>query len=498
VILSHSIPSSGISPERLVHWAAAASRHDSGDPLDSALTEAAPETIAIERLASFPFTEDRRRETAIIRRGDGVRMAVVKGAPETVFQLCELDVPSVEFWRAQVSTYASTGHKVIAAATRILAEAERSDSEPENGYMLVGLLALEDPIREGVREAVAACREAGIKVMMVTGDHPDTAEAVARDIGLGAGQPNVVLADAMNFAESGESRGTLAGIDAVARATPSQKVALVSALKRSGETVAVTGDGVNDVPALQIADVGIAMGERGTQSAREVAAMVLLDDNFRTIVRAIAEGRQLFLNLQLAFAYLLLVHIPLVVSAAVVPLLGGPLLYLPIHIIWLELIIHPTALLVFQEMPSTARLLPTKRGAASRFFDVPTWALIGVSGLAQAAIISVGFELALEPTSDVAHARSISLGILIGSSAATTGVLSGLRGWPAKLIVGGSLASFFLLVQIPLFAELVHLSPLHLADWLIVAAAMLAVVLLTLAVKVLIGRDRHTNQSASR
>ena len=130
-----------------------------------------------------------------------------------------------------------------------------------------------------------------------------------------------------------------------------QKLGLVRALQADGEIVAVTGDGVNDVPALLAADVGIAMGERGTRSAREISSIVLLDDNLRSIVRAIAEGRQLFSNLQLSFQYLLMIHMPLVVTAAIIPLAGYPLLYLPVHIVWLELIIHPSALLVFQELP---------------------------------------------------------------------------------------------------------------------------------------------------
>jgi Ca2+-transporting ATPase len=136
--------------------------------------------------------------------------------------------------------------------------------------------------------------------------------------------------------------------DVVARAIPAQKLDLVRMLRSSGEIVAVTGDGVNDVPALQGADVGIAMGEGGTRSAREIASIVLLDDNFRTIVRAVAEGRQLFRNLKLSFSYLLMVHMPLVATAALIPFAGFPLLYLPMHVVWLELIINPTALLVFR------------------------------------------------------------------------------------------------------------------------------------------------------
>jgi len=493
--LAHRIPATGTPPEQLVYWAAAASRRDSGDPLDAALTDAAPEAIAIERLATFPFTEDRRRETAIIRLADGARMAVVKGAPETVLGLCDAIASTSEIWRAHVATYASSGHKMIAVAIKRLAPADNSDAEPQSGLSMAGLVALEDPVREGVGEAVAACRQAGIRVIMVTGDHPATAEAIAREIGLGAGQPVVMLAETLDFARTDGGPQTLQQVDVVARATPSQKLELVHALQKSGEIVAVTGDGVNDVPALQTADIGIAMGERGTQSAREVAAIVLLDDNFRTIVGAIAEGRQLFSNLQLAFTYLLLVHIPLVVSAAAIPLFDNPLLYLPIHIIWLELIIHPTALLVFQEMPTSDRLLPTRRGGPTRFFGLRTWALIGISGLIQAAMISIGFELALGAGNDVEHARSIALGVLICSSAAMTVVLGRPQSWAARLIVAGSVASLVLLVQVPFLAELVHLKPLHLADWGMVAVAVLVAGLLALAVKAGINREQIANQT---
>lgn len=468
--ISHFVLMDNTSSDELLQLAAIAARTDSGDPLDLAVISAAPAIAPFERLASFPFTEDRRRETAIVRLADGSCLALVKGAPETVFGMCADASTSLDKWRESVTDYASTGHKVIAVATKTLDVAAMSDAEPERGYALRGLLALEDPIREGVRDAVASCLRAGIRVIMITGDHPATAEAIARDVGLRGGHPVVALAETLD-GENGPSVEALRKIDAVARSTPSQKLKLVRALQKSGEIVAVTGDGVNDVPALQTADIGIAMGERGTQSAREVAAIVLLDDNFRTIVRAIAEGRQLFRNLQLAFTYLLMVHIPLVVSAAAVPLADNPLLYLPIHIVWLELIIHPTALLVFQDLPTSDRLMSTERDGQARFFSLQAWIVICLSGLLLAAIISIGFEYALGAANDVEHARSMALGALIGASAAITAALGGLRNWTGRVVVAGSLASLLLLVQIPFLAELVHLRPLHLLDWGVVATA---------------------------
>ena len=185
-------------------------------------------------------------------------------------------------------------------------------------------------------------------------------------------------------------------MDVIARAKPAQKLMLVKSLQAGGEIVAVTGDGVNDVPALQAADVGVAMGERGTRSAREVAAIVLLDDNFRTIVGAIREGRQLFQNLRSSFQYLLMIHIPFVVTATLIPLAGYPLLYLPVHIVLLEIMIHPTAMLAFQEPADRVLARRTHIAGRAQFFGFGEWVVIVLTGIVISAMVMAGYLRSLE------------------------------------------------------------------------------------------------------
>jgi Ca2+-transporting ATPase len=217
------------------------------------------------------------------------------------------------------------------------------------------------------------------------------------------------------------------------------------------------------------------MGERGTRSAREVASIVLLDDNFSSIVGAISEGRQLFRNLQLSFQYLLTFHIPLVLTATIIPLAGYPLLYLPIHIVWLEAMIHPTALLVFQELPQK-RLEPVRRARTARFFSRLDWISIGLVGALGTLLVSLSFDRSLGVPIDVEHARAMALVSLVGFGVALTASLSGLRTRTALAVTMATLALAVLLVSTPRLSELVHLSPLHIDDWFVgIAGGFLAV-----------------------
>jgi Ca2+-transporting ATPase len=402
----------------LLHAAAGASGPDSGDPVDAAIAALAGPVPAAE---TFPFTEARRRQVGLVDGPDG-RVAVMKGAPETVLARCGLEPGAAAAWRDRIAALAAEGHKMLACADRSVGR--DAAAEPDAGYTFLGLLAFEDPLRAGVADAIAAARRLGIRVIMLTGDHPATAVAIAAELGLGEGRPSVREGDAVVADDAPLP-------DVVARCLPAQKLVLVQRLKRQGECVAVTGDGINDVPALRAADVGIAMGERGTRAARDAAAIVLLDDDFSTLVRAVAEGRQLFANLRASFAFLLVVHIPLVLTAALLPLAGQPLPYLPVVIVLLELAIHPLALLAFQQaaddLPS-----PLAAGGARLFHRGQlVWLLAGGS-LATVAL-AVGWYMRIDQ--DVGAARSLLAGLLMALAVGSAAGLSGLRGALARRVI---------------------------------------------------------------
>ncbi len=471
------VPADGVEPPTLLAFAAQAARAETGDPVDEAILTAAdarpagaPTLGSASRLALYAFTEDRKRETSVLRLATGEIVAIAKGAPETILGLADAGTAERERWIARAGALATRGYKVLACASRTLA-APPGPEEPSAGFRLAGLLAFADPVRPGIAAAISDCAAAGIRPIMLTGDHPSTALAVAREIGLADGTARAWSGDEVAERLAADPEADLADVAVVARATPAQKLAVVRALQRAGEFVAVTGDGVNDVPALQAADVGIAMGERGTQSAREVAPIVLLDDDFGTIVAAIAEGRQLFQNLRASFRYLLTIHLPLVATAALIPLGGHPLLYLPIHIVWLELVIHPTALLAFQAPARAAELRPHAHEREAAFFTTADWLDVVIVGVALATLLASGYLGALDEGSPVAHARAFALVTLSFASAVLAALGSGLRTRASRVVTIATVALTLGIVQTPALAPYLHVTPLHTSD---LATAVLA------------------------
>ncbi len=328
------------------------------DPLDIAVVEAARErgielgTRSIVR--DYGFDPVNRYMSHVWSSAGGFEVAA-KGALEGILVRSHAPAGTRATAEAINSELAEQGMRVLAVAHGRLARLGHVRHDDEEHLHFLGLVAFADPLRPGVREAIRECRTAGIRVIMITGDHPATARALAAALDMPGGD---FVATGADVEAGGERLAEMAArANVFARVRPEQKHALVRELKRQGSIVAMTGDGINDAPALREADIGVAMGKRGTEVAREAATLVLLDDNFATIVAAVREGRRIFNNLRKAFAYLVAFHLPLLVTAFIVPLLGAPLLLLPVHLVLLELFVHPVVSLVFEDAPAPAGLM---------------------------------------------------------------------------------------------------------------------------------------------
>lgn len=484
LFLAHVEPHNDNNSQDLL-WGALAASSSSEDPLDLAIQEAANREgfTAPKGVFVYPFTEDRKRETKLVRMAGEGHKFYTKGAPETILKISNLAANEKEHLLHKISDYARSGHKVIAVAAMI-AEAKELEQEPESNMTFLGLLAFEDPPRKEVKAAMDYCRKNNIHTMMITGDHPETAAAIAQDAGLVLTTP--IVGNAENEPEKFQESWLKANpdflnrMDVVSRCTPLQKLNIVKALKNVGAIVAVTGDGVNDVPALKAADIGIAMGERGTESAKEVASIILMDDNFSTLVKAIQEGRELFFNLKISFTYLLMIHIPLVLAAAFIPIIGKPLVFLPIHIVWLELIIHPTALLAFQSS-NTLNPLPYQTQARS-FFSNAELFLILLSGVLVTSLIIVMSLTEANNLEELIYARTKAVAILSLWSCGLTLFLTKLKSKIAILtsFTIFSLSVFF--IQFSNHLKFLYLNPLSLEDWMFLFSAVSGVLFILYSV----------------
>ena len=342
-----------------------------GDPAEVALAAAARAagvTFWGDEHAIFPFDPERKRMSRAWQTADGIRI-VVKGAPESVLQACALSATEKDRARSVVDGLAGEGFRLLGFAERQAERAPQSADEAERDLELVGFAAFDDPLRPGVPAAVAALEGAGVQTLVVTGDHPLTAAAVARRAGLSGGE--LLLGGApLAGSDDGALAERLRNHTVIARATPADKLRIVRALQRRGEIVAVTGDGVNDAPALAAANVGIAMGRRGTDLAREAADLVLTDDAYPTIAAAIEGGRTLGSQLRRAVAFYLGAKVALVASMLLPLALGLPAPFAPVHIVLLELFMDLGASVAFVSEPTAPDAMRRPpRDPARRFLD---------------------------------------------------------------------------------------------------------------------------------
>jgi Ca2+-transporting ATPase len=474
---------------------AAALAAGSLDPSDDALRRAA-RTAGLDGdrregaspRAEFPFDRTRRLSSVIIETAAGGRV-VVKGAPEAVAARATAVLTSSgpeplsgarrRELLAEAEALADEGLRVLAVAERRVGGESLERDEAESGLTWLGLIGLHDPPRPEARAALAACHAAGIRVLMVTGDHPKTAAAVARAVGLDSGK--ILIGEALDGLTDEELRETLAGAAAVARATPEHKLRIVTAWQAAGERVAVTGDGVNDAPALAAADVGVAMGRGGTDVAREASDVVLADDDFATIVRGVAEGRVLFTNLRKAVRYYLACKAALAALVLLSVLLGLSVPFAPVQIIVMELFMDLAASAAFVAEPGESGLMSgPPRDPRARFLDGAMVASIFTS--AAGLFASVGAAYLWSWPHGEAHARTVAFVTwLLGHVALAFSLRRererftwrGLATNPVMVTWGLATAAFVLLaVRLPALRVALKTAPLTAVDW---AGAALAV-----------------------
>jgi Ca2+-transporting ATPase len=349
------------------------------------------------------------------------------------------------------------------------------DRQRDIRFGLLGLVGFEDPVRATVPAAVAECRQAGIRVVMITGDYPATARNIAKKAGLANDGGDVATGKDLDVMSDEDLARRISDIDVFARVAPEQKLRIVKALKANDDVVAMTGDGVNDAPALKAAHIGIAMGGRGTDVAREAASLVLLDDDFASIVAAVRLGRRIYDNIKKAIAFILAIHVPIVgLSMLPVFFAGWPLLLLPVHIAFLELIIDPSCTLIFEAEEAESDVMKRPpRSRTERLFSARTVVLSVLQGLSVlAACVAVFLISRVNHEPEAARGLTFatvvvaSLAVILANRSWTRSSLEmlGKRNSAFVWVVCGTVGVLAVIVFVPFARSLFHFAPLHLDD----------------------------------
>jgi P-type Ca2+ transporter type 2C len=436
-----------------------------------------------QMLKEYPLSKELLAISRVFKQtGTDEKTIAVKGAPEAIFDLCHLDKQRQHELASAVEHLAEKGLRVLGVGKAQVVSSDLPDMQHDFEFEFVGLIGLSDPIRSNVPEAVVECHRAGIRVIMITGDYPVTAMNIAREIGLQNHDACITGQELREMSES-ELCEKIGYINVFARVVPEQKLKIVNALKKNNEIVAMTGDGVNDAPALKAAHIGIAMGEKGTDVAREASSLVLMDDNFASIVGAIKMGRRIFDNLQKALGYIFAIHVP-IAGLSLIPIFFAdlPLILWPVHIVFMELIIDPACSIIFEAEKEEANVMSRPPAKIDEpFFGGRKIFLSCLQGLGVLTIALAIYGLGLHQGYSEKEVRAFCFIALVSSNIAI--ILSN-RSWTrnifqilmtpnptVKWVVGGAVLFLTLVLNIPFLTEIFLFERVDLLEISICAAS---------------------------
>ena len=479
----------------VLEYAILASHRDPFDPMEIAIQAAGQSMLGeTEHLHSnwnlineYPLSKELLATSRVWQSKDLSHYVIAsKGAPESIADLCHLSSEQTKQLTTQVKRMAEQGLRVLGVAKAVFSpapnkndhSAQAADQLPEIqhdfDFELIGLIGLSDPIRPKVKVAIQECQSAGIRVIMITGDYPATAQNIAMQCGL-VSPKGVMTGLDLDTLEDQQLQHSMQDVNIFCRVTPEQKLRLVMALKNQGEIVAMTGDGVNDAPALKAAHIGIAMGKRGSDVARESADLVLLDDDFSAIVSAIKLGRRIFDNLRKTIAFIIAVHIPVFGMSFLPIVLDWPIFLMPVHILVLQLIIDPTCSLVFEAESEEANVMTRPpRASDTSIYDKQLLIIGSIQGSALLLTVILTYYLAMQLGIATESARALAftamvlgnIGLIFINRSLSTSLIRTITLPNPTLwwVVGGALSLLFAGLFIPALSELFYFGHTTLAQ----------------------------------
>ena len=480
----------------LAEYSILACKKDPFDPMEKALLQLGEGDFKTtehihtnwELVQEYPLSPDLLAMSNVWRSPDGHEYIIAtKGAPEAIADLCHFSKQQQKDLAIPVDAMAAEGLRVLGVAQASFIRPELPDGQHDFTFTFLGLVGFADPVRPQVPEAVRECATAGIRVIMITGDYPLTAQNIGRQIGLPHTDQCITGTELEQMGE-GDLRRRISTATLFARAVPEQKLRIVNALKANGEIVAMTGDGVNDAPALKSADIGIAMGGRGTDVARESSSLVLLDDNFTSIVSAVRLGRRIFDNLKKAMAYIFSIHVPIAGMSLIPVLFNMPLVLLPVHIVFLELIIDPACSIVFESEKEERNVMnrpPRHRNEG--LFTRKTLALSLLQGFVVLGVVLVIYLNAMSRGLGEAEVRTLTfttivianLSLILTNRSWSDTIITTLRtpNRAMRWVFGGTITCLILVLSVPLLRDLFRFGSVPLMDLIICVLAGVASVI---------------------